>query len=170
MRWSFDRTNNEVAGDTTFELRPLADGFREFELDAEDMALKVVSLEPSGTELKYSTSANSIRITLDRTYAPSETIAVRLKYTATPKKGVYFVDADTGATTVNHSAQVWSQGEADEAHHWFPSFDFPSDKATTEEYLTAFTHETVIGHGEFLGKSANNHGYSTGHFKMTVPH
>ncbi|MEP6946758.1 MAG: M1 family metallopeptidase [Acidobacteriota bacterium] len=170
IRASFDRTKKEVAGDTTVELRPLADGFREFELDAEDMAFKVVSLEPSGTELKYSTSANSIRITLDRSYSPSETIAVRLKYTATPKKGVYFVDADTGATTVNHSAQVWSQGEADEAHHWFPSFDFPSDKATTEEYLTAFTDETVIGNGEFLGKTDNNNGTSTWHFKMTVPH
>ncbi len=170
IRIAFDRAKKEVAGDTTIVVTPLAGGFRAFELDAEDMSFSSVTLDPSGIALKYSTTPTSVRIELDRAYSPGETIAVRLKYTSTPKKGVYFVDAETGETTINHSAQIWSQGEADEAHHWFPSFDFPSDKAITEQYITAFSDETVIGNGEFLGKADNGNGTATWHYKMPVPH
>jgi len=87
-----------------------------------------------------------------------------------PKKGVYFVDAASGNEGTKHSSQIWSQGEPDEARHWFPSFDFPSDKATTEEYITANKGETVIGNGEFVGKASNPDGTETWHYKMPVPH
>ena len=153
IRVSFDREKKQVFGDTTVTLKPLAAGFRGFDLDAEDMVFSSVTLEPAGTALKYTSTGKKVTITLDKAYAADDTISVRLKYTSTPKKGVYFVDAETGATTINHSAQIWSQGEANEAHHWFPSFDFPSDKATTEEYITADADETVVGNGEFLGKT-----------------
>ena len=170
IRASFDRTKKQVFGDTTVSLKPLAANFRDFDLDAVDFAFESVKLEPSGTDLKYTNSGKTVHVTLDRVYGPEETISVRFKYTATPKKGVYFVDALTDSQSNDHSAQIWSQGEADEARHWFPSFDFPSDKATTEEYITAEDGETVVGNGEFLGKTDNGNKTATWHFKMPVPH
>ncbi len=170
IRASFDRAKKMVFGDTSVSLKPLAAGFREFDLDAEDMVFESVKLEPAGTDVKFAAKAKSVHLTLDRSYGPDEMITVRLKYTSTPKKGVYFVDGESGEGQVPHSAQIWSQGEAEEAHHWFPSFDFPSDKATTEEYITAQTGETVIGNGEFLGKADNGNGTETWHYKMPIQH
>lgn len=170
IRASFDRSKKKVFGDTTVVLKPLAAGFREFDLDAAAFAFESVKLEPSGTDLKYTAGEKTVRVTLDRSYGPEESISVRFKYTATPKKGVYFVEGQSEKGQVAHSAQIWSQGEAEEAHHWFPSFDFPSDKATSEEYITAETGETVIGNGVFLGKADNGNGTETSHFKMPVPH
>lgn len=165
IRAGFDRVEKKVFGDTTISLKPLASGFRVVELDAVDLDFESVRLEPSNLDLNYRAEREKVIITLDKAYGPGDLISIRLKYTAGPRKGVYFV-----AAADDHSAQIWSQGEPDEARHWFPSFDFPSDKATTEEYLTVEKGETVIGNGEFLGKNENSDGTETWHYKMPVPH
>ena len=169
IRASFDREHKKVFGDTTVSLKPLKGDFRSFELDAVDLLFDSVKLEPSGVALQYKALAGKVVVTLDKAYGPDDVISIRFKYTASPKKGVYFVGAESDRGT-SHSAQIWSQGEADEARHWFPSFDFPSDKATSEEYLTAEKGETVVGNGEFLGKAENADGTETWHYKMPIPH
>ncbi len=169
IRASFDRGKKKVFGDTTVSLKPLKAAFSVVELDAVDLAFQSVRLDPSGIDLQYKASAGKVVINLDRAYRPDELISIRFKYTASPKKGVYFVDADTNPERA-HSAQIWTQGEAEEARHWFPSFDFPSDKATTEQFLTVEKGESVIGNGEFLGKSEDAGGTETWHYRMPVPH
>ncbi len=170
IRASFDRVNKKVIGDTTVSLKPLKADFRVVELDAVEMTFQSVKLDPSGVDLQYKTLPGKVVVTLDKTYGPDNVIAIRFKYTAVPKKGVYFRDADTANQKPIHSSQIWSQGEAEEARYWFPSFDFPSDKASSEEYITAEKGETVIGNGEFLGKEENANGTETWHYKMSIPH
>ncbi len=165
IRASFDREKKLVFGDTTVSLKPLSPDFRQISLDAVDLKFESVKLDPPGIDLPYKSAGDKIIVTLDKSYSQTETIAVRFKYKATPNKGVYFVDADSG-----HSAQIWTQGEPNEARHWFPSFDFPSDKATTEQYLTVEKGQTVIGNGELVDKSENSDGTETWHYKMPVPH
>ena len=166
IRVSFDRTKKKVFGDTTVSLKPLKADFKTVELDAVGLSFETVKLDPSGIDLRYVTPKGKIVITLDKTYGPADTISLRLKYTTTdPSKGVYFRSASD-----DHSAQIWTQGEAEEARYWFPCFDFPSDKATTEEYLTVPKGQTVIGNGELIGKTENADGTETWHYKMPVPH
>lgn len=165
IRASFDRDNKKVLGDTTVSLRPLSAGFRVVELDAVGLIFDSVKLEPSGVDLQHKIISEKVVITLDRAYGADEMISIRMRYSATPKKGVYFVTANE-----NHSSQIWTQGEPDEARHWFPSFDFPSDKATTEQFITAEKGETVIGNGELIDKFENQNGTVTWHYKMPVPH
>lgn len=169
IRASFDRAKKRVSGETTIVLKPLKDGFRSFELDAVDMSFESIKLQPADTPLQYQNAGGKVVVMLDRAYGVQETVTVALKYTASPKKGVYFVSAE-GSAERGHSAQIWTQGEPDEARHWFPSFDFPSDKATTEQYLTVEKGETVIGNGELVDKVENTDGTETWHYKMPVPH
>ena len=170
IRASFDRTNKKVFGDTTVLLKPLAADFRYFELDAAALTFASVKLEPTGRELPYSVFGQKIKVILDRAYGPEETISIRFRYTATPKKGVYFVAGqnDSRGSEIR-SSQIWTQGEPDEARHWFPSFDFPSDKATSEQYITAEKGETVVGNGELVEKIQNSDGSETWHYRMPVP-
>jgi aminopeptidase N len=165
IRTSFDRQNKKVIGDTTVTLKPLRASFRTFDLDAVGLKFESIRLEPEAANLQYTVSAGKVSITLPKIYGPDDTVSVRLRYTAEPKKGVYFVEAASG-----RSAQIWTQGEPDEARHWFPCFDFPSDKATTEQFITAPTGETVVGNGELVDKSENTDGTVTWHYKMPVPH
>jgi aminopeptidase N len=165
LRVSFDRAAKQVNGDTSVSLKPLRDGLRIVELDAVAISFSSVTLEPSGADVSFKAGGDKIVVTLDKAYGPQDTITLRFRYTAKPSKGVYFVNADGG-----RSAQIWTQGEPDEARHWFPSFDFPSDKATTEQIITAEKDETVIGNGELLSKTDNPDGTRTWHYKMPVPH
>ena len=181
IRVSFDRAAKKVFGDTTVQFKPLAAGFHTLELDAVGMTFESVKLESvslgfesvkpdvTNTDLKYHTTDDKIIIALDRAYSPEEVLSVRLKYSTIPAKGVYFIDEEK-EKSANSDAQIWSQGEAEENRYWFPSFDFPSDKATSEEYITAEKGLTIIGNGERLDDIENADGTVTAHYRMAVPY
>lgn len=170
IRISFDRGAKRVFGDTTVQLKPLAGDFRQVELDSEDMIYESVKLESNGKDLKYEQVGKKIRITLDRAYSPQELISIRFKYVSRPKRGIYFVPAQNGRNEESRPAQIWTQGEPEYAHHWFPSYDFPDDKATTEQFITVEKDETAIGNGELLETIENTDGTKTFHYKMPVRH
>ncbi len=172
IRTSFDPANKSIRGETTVELKPLAPGFQAFELDAAGMTFESVTLEPGGRELRWTQPKDRISITLDRPYSPSESIAVRLRYTASPRKGLYFVDALPASRyrPFARPAQIWTQGEPEENHHWFPCYDFPDDKATSEQYITTAANEIAISNGELLETLTNPDGTRTFHWKMDQPH
>lgn len=171
LRIKFDRAAKKVFGDTTVHLKPLANGFSRLELDAADLDFESVRLESGDRDLQYRASSGKVYVTLDKAYSPEDVIAVRFKYSATPKKGVYFVGEEAPEDgKIVRSAQIWTQGEPEEARHWFPSFDFPSDKATTEQMITVEAGETAIGNGELLAQTANADATTTFHYKMPVPH
>lgn len=167
---SFDHKKRTVFGDTTVELKPLADGFRTAILDARDLKFESVTLEGQIKPLAYTASPGKVTVTLDRDYKKDERIKIRFKYSAAPKKGIYFVDAMNDPKGGSHSDQIWTQGEPEEAHHWFPSFDFPSDKATSETRIRIPEDMTVIGNGKLIGYEVHDDGTKTMHHLMGTPH
>jgi aminopeptidase N len=172
IRTRFDVATKTVYGDTTVALKPLANGFQTFELDATDMEFESVRLEPDGKDLRWTKPANKLSITLDRSYSSAETISVRIKYSATPEKGLYFIPASPATRYRRYAkpAQVWSQGEPEENHYWFPCYDFPDDKATSEQYITTNANEVAISNGQLLETTNNADGTRTFHWKMDQPH
>ena len=170
IRTNFERANKTVFGDTTVLLKPLKNEFKSFELDATNLIFESVKLEPSNTNLIFKTANNQIFVTLDKPYSSSEVISVRFKYSAKPEKGIYFVEEQRENGNVLRASQIWTQGEPEEARHWFPSFDFPDDKATSEQFITVEKDETAIANGELLETIENFNRTKTFHYKMSVPH
>lgn len=170
IRTVFDRKARTISGDTTVSLKPLKTGFNKFELDAASLNFESVKLEPEGTNLQFRAENQKVIITLGKNYSPKDLIKVRLKYSAKPKKGIYFVSPERNATQIVRDAQIWTQGEAEESRYWFPSYDFPDDKATTEQFLTVEKDETAISNGELVETIENADGTKTFHYKMNMPH
>jgi aminopeptidase N len=172
IRSRFDVPMKTVYGDTTVSLKPLANGFQNFELDATGMEFESVRLEPDGKALRWAQPADKLSITLDRSYSSSETISVRIKYKATPEKGLYFIPASPATRYRRYAkpAQIWSQGEPEENHYWFPCYDYPDDKATSEQYITTSANEIAISNGALLETVNNPDGTRTFHWKMEQPH
>jgi aminopeptidase N len=169
IRVRFDRATKTVFGDTTIRLKPLANGFNTVALDAAGMKYESVRLD-GGANLQYRQEGAKLIVALDKSYSPQDEIALRIVYSCQPKKGVYFVDAERRGRTVTRDAQIWTQGEPEEAHHWFPSYDFPDDKATSEKFFTVAADETVVSNGETVETAPNADGTKTVHFRMNVPH
>ena len=171
IRVSFDVPKKLVFGDTTVSLTPLNAPLNELALDAVDMVFSSVTLDPSAKPLHFRVARDKIIVALDHPYKPGEVAAIRFKYRISqPKKGIYFIPAETDAGKLAHSAQIWTQNEPEDGRYWIPSFDFPSDKATSEEFITAAKGQTVIGNGELVEKTVNPNGTATFHYKMDEPH
>lgn len=165
---SFDRAKKEVSGDTTITLTSTVDNLRTIELDSVGINYTTVAITSIGST--HRTTLNKLIITPQTPIRKGQTVDIRMVYTARPKKGIYFVSAERRGGKIERSAQIWTQGEPDETRHWLPSFDFPSDKATTESMITVESADTVIGNGELVAKRDNGNGTTTWHHKMPVPH
>jgi len=170
IRTQFDVPNRTVIGDVTVTLKPLAAGLASFDLDASSMKIETVVLADSGTVLGWTQPPNKLSITLDRPYDPAETIAVRIRYRATPERGIYFVSQPRNSSGLAKPAQIWTQGEPEENHYWFPCYDFPDDKATSEQYITTAANELAISNGALLETTDNPDGSRTFHWRMERPH
>lgn len=171
IRVDFNRTKRIVYGDSTIQLKPLGSNFKTLELDAEGIMFESVKLESTQENLNYTQNDGKIKITLDKSYEPNDLISVRFKYSViNPKKGIYFVSALKRRGKIIRASQIWTQGESEEAHYWLPSFDFPDDKATTEQFITVRKGETAIANGELIEVIENENGTKTFHYKMPIPH
>ncbi|HEX8196948.1 MAG TPA: M1 family aminopeptidase [Pyrinomonadaceae bacterium] len=171
IRTSFDRKTKTVFGETTVVVKPLKDNFRTLSLDAVNLRVESVMPENSAKPLTFLNNPGKLDITLDKTYNAKETVSVRIKYRAVnPRAGVYFVEPLSNSGKPVRPAQIWTQGEPEDNRHWFPSYDFPDDKATTEQFITTTSaDETAIGNGELIEVKNNPNGTKTFHYRMNQP-
>jgi aminopeptidase N len=135
------------------------------ELDAADMRI----LETSGPEgnLKHRLENGKLAVSLGGPHGRGIRFKLGVKYVATPTSGLYFVEPD--AANPRKPRMVWSQGETEYNHHWFPCYDYPNDRATTEVILTVREKYRTISNGALV-KSETKDGWRTDHWKMDIPH
>ncbi len=171
LELAFDPPNSEVRGTTSITLSPLYDGLSVLELDAGPMEIDEVTLDlVEGSErLAFRHDDGKLRIELPREYDADETITVEVRHAARPRSGLYFVGPDEA--NPDKQAQVWSQGEAEDNRYWFPSFDYPNDRATSEEIYTVPEDWTAMGNGELLEVTQDRDARTrTFHYRMDTPH
>ena len=175
----FDWEREQALGTATITFAPLNTNTKTVEFDAANMAFKSVTLV-SGTPLKFEPDAarEKLRITLDRAYQPADVLTVVINYnTNGVTKGAGIGGFGRGLTFIKPSTddpkrpkQIWSQGETEYNHFWFPCFDHPNDFATTEMIATVEKPLTVISNGKLLETKNNSDGTRTFHWKMEQPH
>jgi len=172
IRTRFDVPNKTVIGDETIALKPLTTNFNSFALDAANLNVEAVTLEGKNAPLRFTTSPDKLTINLDRAYSSADAIAVRIRYRAKPQRGLYFISpAQSNATDrPSKPAQIWTQGEPEDNHYWFPCYDFPDDKATSEQFITVPTNQLVISNGALINRTENGDGTQTFHWAMNKPH
>lgn len=172
----FDWDQERVLGKAQITFAPLASDLRKLDLDAADMTFSSVRLG-SGAILKYEADAakEKLRITLDRAYQPSEVLTVLIEYQTNgvksvnrPRRGVFFVKPTPDDPA--KPKQIWSQGQPEYSHYWFPCFDHPNDFATSELTATVEKPNIVISNGKLLETKTNSDGTRTFHWKMEQPH
>lgn len=165
---SFDWSRKSIEGETTINLRPFKNNLKEIELDAGNMTINSVKLA-RGAPLKYRyENKEKLFVALDRSYPANGDLAITINYSATPKKGLTFITPDQSEPNRPH--QIWSQGQTEDNHHWFPCYDYPNDKATAELISTVEEKYQVISNGEMVSVQANPAKKTkTWHWKMDRP-
>ena len=170
----FERSERTVFGDTVVTFKSLRDNLQDLELDSVGIRYNAVTLGDSEISLPYRLTPNKIVIRLPKALKKGEELSVRLRYSTTqPKLGVYFVERGSfffDGLQREHSAQIWTQGQPEEARHWIPSYDFPDDKATTSISIRTLGSETAISNGRYVGATPNIDGTVTHAFRMDQPY
>ena len=152
----FDAAKGEVFGDETIRLAPLGSGFSRFYLDSSDLTVQRVSLRsPQGRvlPLRFKAADSRLWITLDRAHSPPDVLRIEIRYYGFPRAGLYFVRP--GAANPNSPGEIWSQGEPQFNHFWFPCWDYPNDMSTSETVVTVPRGQSVVSNGKLVRVAAH---------------
>lgn len=173
----FDWEHEEISGVETVVFKPLLADLRKIELDAAEMA--ITSVKTAGNALKFEMDLphQKLRIALERPYQPTEEITLVIEYhTNGPQTklaglvgaALRFIKPTPDDPT--KPKQIWSQGESEYNHYWFPCYDHPNDFFTSEITATVEKPLSVISNGKLLDTKDNKDGTRTFHWKMEQPH
>ncbi|MFL6214345.1 MAG: M1 family aminopeptidase [Blastocatellia bacterium] len=165
----FDWSAKSVSGTTTITLRPFRSDLKEVQLDAGQMKINAVRLA-TGAALTYRyDDGEHLFVTLDRAYPMNADVALTINYTATPQKGLTFITPTPDEPS--RPNQIWSQGESQDNHYWFPCYDYPNDKATTELIAHVEDGYQVISNGTLISSAPDPERKTRAwHWKMDKPY
>ena len=162
-----DEAKKSVSGTTSITLTSLGTSLDSIILDAERLTIQSVSL--SGNWLDFSNDSHELTLHLPRPMSPSDTLTIAIAYSCTPTKGLYFIQPDSTDPTRRH--QIWTQGEDTDNRYWFPCYDFPDDKATSEIIATVPEEYTLVSNGRMEKATHNSRDRTrTFHWRQSLPH
>ncbi|MEP7008928.1 MAG: M1 family aminopeptidase [Acidobacteriota bacterium] len=167
---AFDWEKRQVSGTATEVLAPLRSGLSEVAFHGVGLNVSRARLSGVAEDLAVSTdaAAGTIRLKLDKAYGPGDRLEIAIDYSAHPTEGLRFVGPDAGYP--KKPKQIWSQGEEIDNRYWFPSWDEPGDRATSEMLATVPASWTVVGNGRLVETVTRPDGRRTFHWQMDIPH
>jgi aminopeptidase N len=145
-----DENKDRVFGTVTMQIVPLSD-LSAFDIDAAEMDIRKVTMNrfrDHASDVKYEYKSDKLRVMLPAGMGVNDTLLVAVTYSCTPRLGMYFIHPD--AAYPNKPVQVWTQGENEDNHYWFPCYDYPNDKATVEMRVTVNEKFIAVSNGALL--------------------
>ncbi len=123
-----DFSQRTIAGIASVRFKPIARPLPELSLDAEEMDIDAVhATEPVRT---WHYDDHRLVITFDTPLPADRDVTVTIRYRTEPRLGLYFRTPEMGYRP--EDTHLWTQGEPTESRHWFPCFDAPNEKFTSE--------------------------------------
>lgn len=123
-----DFRQRTIAGDATLRFRVLAQPVTTLRLDA--VELRVTEVTAHSSVADWEVTDDAVIIQFNPPLPPGTDGWVRLRYNAQPSQGLYFRTPEMGYPPADE--HLWTQGESTTSRNWFPCFDWPNDKLTSE--------------------------------------
>jgi aminopeptidase N len=158
IRLTFNLNSQSFWGDTTITLRPLRDDFSVCVLDAETFTVGKVEMEDH-KPLRFEQTRTSLIVYLPHTYEYGQQLSFKVFYRednphVDPQQYGMPKDYDVGLTfksaTANHPQLANTLSFPEGAHHWFPCYDHPDDKSTSDVIATVDQPDEVISNGRLV--------------------
>ncbi len=160
-----DIKTKSIKGQCSIRLVALGRARHYFELDAVEMQITRVSADDD--DLQYTHDGRCLRIHFAEELALGKVCTVDIDYQATPRRGIYFVGPDQHYP--DKPEQVWTQGQDEDSRYWFPCFDSPIQKATSEVIATIPEDWFALSNGVLVSDNKAK-GKRTQHWQLDVPH
>jgi aminopeptidase N len=125
--------------------------------------MMVSGVRSAGADVAFEHKGNRLTITLPQPVAAGETRSVEIRYHGVPRAGLRIGKNRHGERT------FFSENFPDKARHWLPMVDHPSDKATSEFFVTAPARYQVVANGLLQEERDLGDGRRLTHWKQSVP-
>jgi len=167
LELKLDFPSKSLEGLARLTVQTINDGLTVLEFDAAEMEVKKVYLEGQDKLLTFRLEDEKLKINLSEPKSPSQAFTVVVEYQASPRRGLYFIAPDEGYP--DKKVQVWSQGQDTDNHYWFPCYDAPNQKSTSEMTVTVPADFFALSNGALLEVKEGENS-KTFHWKHDVPH
>ena len=143
-----DFKQRSIEGEVTLRFKPIAKPLGELKLNAVDLSVGQVG--SSQTISGWHASDKEVFVAFDPAIPVDKEATVNIRYSATPRKGLYFRTPEMGYKP--EDTHLWTQGEPIEARHWYPSFDEPNEKFTSEVTCHVPEGMVVLSNGKMISE------------------
>lgn len=161
LRLRIDPRVHHVEGVATLQVGPTPTGLGRVILDLDEVSVLSVS-DASGAPLRHHHEDGKLEV-LGLT-GPAEVV---VRYTASPRRGMYFVGPDAAHPGRRH--EVWTQCQDQDGHFVFPCFDHPSVKHPLGLTVEAPSRYTVVGNGQLVRAEPGEDGFTTWVYEQAEP-
>jgi aminopeptidase N len=161
-----DFQRRTISGEAVITFQPIAKPLEQLQLDAIDLDIQSVT---SSTKIQaYEVTADHLVITFAEAVAPGTEASVSIHYTAQPEKGLYFRTPEMGYDPGDE--HLFTQGESIDERFWYPCYDSPNQKFTTEITCHVPTGMTALSNGRLVSEEKDGAGLTAFHWSQEQPH
>lgn len=161
-----DPLQRRVFGTVSHRVKVVAPEIKILCLD--QVALQISEVKINGESTKFSVSGNRLEIHFAQSPEPDSQLDLTISFSAEkPMRGMYFISPDSDHPQKH--PQVWTQGQDEDNRYWFPSMDYPNQKATSEVRVKVPAGFMAISNGALLSKNETPEG-SLFHYRLGTPH
>lgn len=157
------RSIRAVAG---IRLSPISGPQKEVTLDAEDLTITAVEATPALAG--WQNTGDHLILTFRDDLPAGSEASVKIEYQVQPARGLYFRTPEMGYPAGD--TQLWTQGQPEHHRWWFPCFDAPNERMTSEIICRVPRDMTVISNGRLVSREAGADGLTAWHWLQDKPH
>ncbi|MBT5632383.1 MAG: hypothetical protein HOJ13_06600 [Nitrospina sp.] len=166
LELNFDWEEEQVWGNTTYDLKVNGHDVKEIAFDAANLDIEKVML--GRRSLAFENTGDQVIISLGKPLKYGGIVQVKIFHSvARPPAGIYFTKPDEEYP--DRFKTVWTQGQDEDSKYYFPCFDQPNFKQTTEVKLHLPKGMFGLSNGKLMKKreSAKESFY---HYKLEIPY
>jgi len=161
----FDLDQRKVIGEVTHTLSVLHDDLTHLDFDCADLTISGARV--NGKDASFDLREEKLRVQLAQPAKSGETFEVELHYEGKPTSGLYFILPDKDDP--DRAKQIWTQGEAEDTHHYIPIYDYPNDRTTSEMILTVPGDWLTVSNGRLISVQDAPNGQKTWTWRQSLP-
>ncbi len=158
-----DPAQRTIDATCTVRLWPLVPKLAHVDLDFVGMDVTSVR-DRAGHDLHWQRVDGSLGVDLASPLAQGTFEELTVAYHGHPERGLWFTDERDGSPH-----EVFTQGECQDARAWFPCFDEPAERATSEVRVTMPRAWTSLAAGDRVARVENGQ-RATETWRMNFPH
>jgi aminopeptidase N len=162
--------NDEIVGNSQITVLFKKAGIQSFRLDLinkteerQGKGMQIDSIKIGNISVLFTHQNDEIIINLPNSSLANSEIVFCIKYHGIPFEGLII------GPTRNGDRSFFSENWPNKTRHWLPSYDHPSNKATSEFIVKAPSHYKLVSNGLLMEESDLGNNTKLTHWKQSVP-